>query len=180
MPDGSTCVERRPITVVFVDLVDSTAVAAAIGDERWANLLERYHTLLRGELDYAGGEEMDTAGDGAFVVFDDPADAVAYGSAVVGGVQLLGLRLRAGAHTGSCWFVGRKCAGLDVSIGARIAAAAGPGELLVSEAVRNSLSEDERFAFRARGITELKGVPGRWPLYTASRVLVGSRREGLE
>ena len=180
MPDGSTCVERRPITVVFVDLVDSTAVAAAIGDERWANLLERYHTLLRGELAYAGGEEMDTAGDGAFVVFDDPGDAVAYGCAVISGVDRLGLRLRAGVHTGTCWFVGRKCAGLDVSIGARIASAAAPDELLVSEAVRRRLARDERFAFHARGDAELKGVPGRWPLYTASRVLVGSRKERLE
>lgn len=160
--------------MVFADLVGSTELAAAIGDERWAELLEHFHALVRRQLSAAGGHEMDTAGDGVFVVFDDAAAALLFGCAVRDELHRLGLQLRVGVHTGSCWWVGRKCAGLDVSIGARIASAAAPDELLVSEAVRRRLAGDSRFSFRIRGEPELKGVPGHWPLYSASRVLVTS------
>lgn len=175
MPEAATCAERKATTVVFVDVVGSTALAAAIGDERWADLLERYQQLVRRELAAAGGEEMDTAGDGVFAIFDDPAAAMMFGCAVAKAVRGLCLQLRVGVHTGTCWVVGRKCAGLDVSIGARIAAAAAPGELLVSAAVRDRVAADGRFAFRARGDAELKGVPGRWPLYAASTAPVERR-----
>lgn len=174
MPEAAPAVRRKPTTVVFADLVGSTELVAAIGDERWAELLEHYYTVVRRDLAAAGGAEMDTAGDGVFAVFGDPAAALVFGCDVMDDLHRLGLQLRVGVHTGSCWWVGPKCAGLDVSIGARIAAAAAPDELLVSEAVRRRLAGDGRFAFHPRGEPELKGVPGHWPLYSATRALVTS------
>jgi class 3 adenylate cyclase len=109
---------------------------------------------------------MDTAGDSVYAVFDDPAAALVFGRSVLDEVHRLGLRLRVGVHTGGCWWVDRKCAGLDVSIGARIASEAAPDELLVSDAVRRGLAGDDRFAFHLCREAELKGVPGRWPLYS--------------
>ena len=154
-------------TVVFVDVVGSTELAAALGDERWARLLERFQILVRRALAEAGGEEMDTAGDGFFVVFADPAAAVAFGCALGTAVRSLGLRVRVGVHTGTCWVAGEKCSGLTVSIGARVAAVAEPDDVLVSAEVRERLAADRRFDFRERGEVELKGVPGRWALYSA-------------
>ena len=175
MSEASICAERKATTIVFVDMVGSTELAATLGDERWASLLERYHGLVRGELAAAGGEEMDTAGDGVFAIFTDPARAVAFGCAVAERVQALGLRLRVGVHAGTCWVAGTKCTGLDVIIGARVAAVAEPGELLVSDAVRSRLVSADRFVFVERGEAELKGVPGRWPLSAAR-----NREEGSE
>lgn len=158
---------RKLNTVVFVDIVGSTELAAALGDERWAGLLERFQAIVRRDLAEAGGEEMDTAGDGFFVVFADPASAVSFGCAVGPSVQPLGLRVRVGAHTGTCWVAGEKCSGVTVSIGARIAAAAEPDDVLVSADVQRRLAENPRFELRKRGEAELKGVPGRWALYSA-------------
>ena len=158
--------ERHPTTVVFVDVVDSTVLLAAIGDEQWAVLLERFQELFRRELAAAGGEEMDTAGDGLFAIFDDAEHALAFACSLRAHVRALDLRLRVGVHTGSCWVAGDKCAGLDVNIGARIADAASQDEILVSAQVRSSLlDEQDGFEFHERGQVELKGVPGRWPLY---------------
>ena len=159
--------KRQPTTVVFVDIVGSTELAASIGDERWAILLERYRRTFRRELAAAEGEEMDAAGDGLFAVFADAAAAVAFGCSVGRVVQPLGLRLRVGIHAGTCWIADDKCAGLDVNVGARIAGAAAPGEVLVSAPVQSRLAEDSRFVFRQRGEAELRGVPGHWSLYAA-------------
>ena len=160
---------RRPTTVVFADIVRSTELAADIGDERWAVLLERCRERLRRELAARGGEEMDTAGDGLFAVFSDPADAVAFACEAGEAVGPLGLRLRVGVHTGTCWVANDKCTGLDVNIGARIAAAADADEVLVSAPVQARLAADSQFAFSERGEVELKGVPGRRQLYGAQR-----------
>jgi class 3 adenylate cyclase len=162
-------IARHPTTVLFVDIVGSTELAAEIGDERWAVLLERYQELFRRELAAAGGVEMDTAGDGLFATFVDAADAVSFACALRTVAQTFGLRLRAGAHTGTCWVAGDKCTGLDVNIGARIAAASAPDETLVSAPVRDRLAADPRFELRERGVTELQGVPGRWALYAVER-----------
>ena len=156
--------ERRPTTVLFVDVVGSTELAATIGDGQWAQLLEEYQAVVRRELAAAGGQEMDTAGDGLFAIFADPGDAVSFGCSLRGVVEPLGLRLRVGVHTGTCWVVGDKCTGLDVSIGARVVDVAAPDEVLVSGPVRKRLSSDGRFAFHERGRFELKGAPGRWSL----------------
>jgi class 3 adenylate cyclase len=152
-------------TVVFVDIVESTSLAATIGDGPWAALLERFQELVRRELRSAGGDEMDNAGDGFFAVFSDAEASVSFGRSIVRAVEPLGLRVRVGIHTGTCWVAGEKCSGLAVNVGARIVAAAGPDEVLVSAQVKEQLAGDARFAFRGHGETELKGVPGLWSLY---------------
>jgi class 3 adenylate cyclase len=157
---------RRLTSVVFVDIVGSTELAAALGDERWAELLEQYQAVVRVALANTGGEEMDTAGDGVFAVFTDPGTAAVFGCSIGRIIEPLGLRVRVGVHTGTCWVAGEKCSGLTVSIGARIVAAAEPDEVCVSAAVRERLAGDARFDFVERGEAELKGVPGRWTLYS--------------
>jgi len=163
---------RKPNTVVFVDIVGSTELAAALGDGPWAELLEEYQAGVRAALVNTGGEEMDTAGDGVFAIFADPGAALIFGCSARDVVEPLGLRVRVGVHTGTCWVAGEKCSGLAVSIGARVVAQAGPDEVLVSAAVREELEDDPRFDFRDRREVELKGVPGRWTLYS---VVAGAR-----
>ena len=158
---------RTLSTVVFLDVVGSTELAAALGDEQWAVLLELYHAVVRVALANTGGEEMDTAGDGVFAVFTEPTAAVAFGCSIGRIVDPLGLRVRVGVHTGTCWVAGEKCSGLTVSIGARIVARTEPDDVLVSVAVQERLMDDPRFDFEERGVAELKGVPGRWSLYSA-------------
>lgn len=158
---------RKLSTVVFVDIVGSTELAAALGDERWAELLEQYQAVVRVALANAGGEEMDSAGDGVFAVFTDPTAAVDFACSIGRIVEPLRLRVRVGVHTGTCWVAGEKCSGLTVSIGARIVARAEPEDVLVSAAVRKGLLDDPRFEFLERGEAELKGVPGRFSLYSA-------------
>ena len=102
---------QRSTTVVFVDVVGSTGLAARMGDEQWAWLLEEYQALVRRELAAWGGEEMDTAGDGLFAVFADPAAALGFGCSVRQAVRRLGLQVRVGAHTGTCWVADEKCTG---------------------------------------------------------------------
>jgi class 3 adenylate cyclase len=159
---------RRLNTVVFVDIVGSTGMAAELGDQRWAALLERFQTLVRRELADADGAEMDTAGDGFFTVFTDTVAAAVFGCSVSRAVESLGLRLRVGIHRGTCWVAGEKCSGVTVNIGARVVAAADPGEVLATAAVEKRLAGDARFDLHARGEADLKGVPGRWPLYSVT------------
>lgn len=163
-------------TVVFVDIVESTRLAARIGDGSWAELLERFQDIVRRELQRAGGDEMDNAGDGFFVLFADPGAAVSFGRSIVEAVEPLGLSVRVGVHTGTCWVAGEKCSGLTVNVGARIGASAEPGDVLVSAAVKEQLAGDHRFEFRARGEAELKGVPGLWSLYSVRSSLRAPRR----
>ena len=158
---------QRSTTVVFVDVVGSTGLAARMGDEQWAWLLEEYQALVRRELAAWGGEEMDTAGDGLFAVFDDPAAALGFGCSVRQAVRRLGLQVRVGAHTGTCWVADEKCTGLDVSIGARVSAVAAPDEVLVSAPLRERLAGHSTFAFHDRGEFELRGVPCRLRLHAA-------------
>ena len=152
-------------TLLFTDLVGSTEHAAEIGDRRWRQLLEQHHALVRRELSRYGGVELDTAGDGFFARFDGPARAIACAKAIVSAMPSLGLAMRVGIHTGECERVGEKLAGLAVSIGARVSAAAAAGEVLVSGTVRD-LVAGSGFAFEDRGERELKGVPGSWRLYS--------------
>jgi class 3 adenylate cyclase len=158
---------HAPTTVLFVDIVRSTDLAAEIGDARWAHLLEAYQAVMRRELAAWGGEEMDTAGDGLFAVFADPADALGFGCTVREAVKPLGLHVRVGIHSGTCWTADEKCTGLDVSIGARVVGCAAPDEVLVSAPLLERLAGNVGIAFRERGEFELKGVPGRRVLYAA-------------
>jgi class 3 adenylate cyclase len=154
-------------TVLFTDIVGSTERAAALGDRRWRELLERHHALVRRELTRFRGEEQDTAGDGFFATFDGPARAIRCAQALVAGVRDLGLELRAGVHTGECELHDEKVAGLAVSIGARVAAAAEASEVLVSQTVKD-LVAGTGLVLEGRGERELKGVPGSWRLYRAT------------
>ena len=150
-------------TLLFTDLVGSTERAAESGDHRWRELLEEHRRLVRHELARFRGTELDTAGDGFFASFDGPARAIACARAVVERTRGLGLELRAGIHTGECERSDGKLAGLAVHVGARVLAAAGGGDVVVSGTVRD-LVAGSGFAFDDLGERELKGVPGSWRL----------------
>jgi class 3 adenylate cyclase len=155
-------------TVLFTDIVGSTAAAAELGDRRWRELLERHHTTVRSELARHRGVEVDTAGDGFFARFDGPARAIRCACAIRDAVGQLGVEIRSGVHTGECEVFQNKVAGIAVSIGARVAAGAGPGEVLVSQTVRD-LVAGSGLLFEERGVAELKGVPGEWRLYALAK-----------
>jgi class 3 adenylate cyclase/pimeloyl-ACP methyl ester carboxylesterase len=159
-------------TVLFTDLVGSTERASALGDRAWRDLLAAHHALIRRELSRFRGEEQDTAGDGFFATFDGPARAIRAGEAIVAGVRQLGLDLRAGIHVGECELHDGKPAGLAVNIGARAAAEAAAGEILVTSTVRD-LVAGTGLSFEDRGEHELKGVPGTWRLYAAAEAAAG-------
>ena len=165
---GSVTEEAEPdtvlSTVLFTDIVDSTARAAELGDQRWRELLERHDALVRRLLDGFRGRELDTAGDGFFASFDGPARAIRCAVAISGSVLDLGLEVRCGLHTGECEIHGDKIAGLAVSVGARVASQAAPGEVLVSSTVKE-LVAGSGIQFQDRGSHALKGVPGEWRLF---------------
>jgi class 3 adenylate cyclase/pimeloyl-ACP methyl ester carboxylesterase len=156
-------------TVLFTDIVGSTAKAVELGDARWAELVGRHHALVRRQLDRYRGVELDTAGDGFFATFDGPIRAIRCARAIAETVQDLGLDVRAGIHTGECERIGAKLGGLAVNIGARVAAHAGSGDVLVSSTVKD-LVAGSGIVFEARGDHELKGVPGTWTLYTVQHL----------
>ena len=151
-------------TILFTDLVESTAKAAELGDRVWRELLAEHHARVRREIARYRGVELDTAGDGFFARFDGPARAIRCARAIQQAVGELGLELRAGVHTGECELLDGKIAGIAVSIGARVARRAAPGEVLVSQTVKD-LVAGSGLAFVDRGVAELKGVPGEWRLY---------------
>jgi pimeloyl-ACP methyl ester carboxylesterase len=155
-------------TILFTDIVSATERAADLGDREWKRLLESHHALVRAHLARFRGREIDSAGDGFFATFDGPARAVRCACAIANAVRDLGLKVRAGVHTGECELIGDKVGGLAVHIGARIAARAEPGEVLVSNTVRD-LVAGSGLAFVDRGTAELKGVPGEWRLYSVER-----------
>jgi class 3 adenylate cyclase/pimeloyl-ACP methyl ester carboxylesterase len=156
--------DRVLATVVFTDIVDSTAVAARLGDAGWRTLVERHHSIVRSLLTRYRGSEVDTAGDGFFVTFDGPARAVRCATAIVAAMPPLGVQIRAGVHTGEVEMIGGKTGGLAAVIGARIAAAAGPSEVLASQTVKD-LTAGSGLRFDGVGEHTLKGVPDRWHLY---------------
>ncbi len=149
--------DRVLATVLFTDLVGSTERARDLGDRRWRELLEAHHASVRAELARFSGREIDTAGDGFLAAFDGPARAIRCAKAVVDAVGRLGLSVRAGVHTGECEVVGDKLAGQAVHIGARVAAQAQPGEVLVSSTVRDLIA-GSGIDLSDRGLFTLKGV----------------------
>ncbi len=156
--------DRMLATVLFTDIVGSTAKAVELGDRAWRELLERHHALIRRELVRFRGAELDVAGDGFFARFDGPARAVRCASAITESVRELGLEIRAGLHTGECEIMDGKVGGIAVHIGARVAKEAQPGEVLVSSTVKD-LVAGSGLRFRERGMAALKGVPDEWRLY---------------
>jgi pimeloyl-ACP methyl ester carboxylesterase len=162
--------DRVLATVVFTDIVGSTEQAAALGDRRWRDLLAAHHAAVRRELERFRGREIDTAGDGFLATFDGPARAIRCAGAAVGAAKELGLVLRAGVHTGECEFLGEKVAGIAVHVGARVAAAAAPGEVLVSGTVKDLVS-GSGIEFVDRGEHELKGLAERRRLYAVASLV---------
>jgi class 3 adenylate cyclase len=156
--------DRVLATVLFTDIVGSTAKAAELGDARWRDLLQEHNSVIRRQLARFRGNEVDTAGDGFFASFDGPARAIRCAEAIQEAVRPLGLELRAGLHTGECELVDGKVGGIAVHIGARVAGAAEPNEVLVSSTVRD-LVAGSGLQFDERGTAVLKGVPGDWRLY---------------
>jgi pimeloyl-ACP methyl ester carboxylesterase/class 3 adenylate cyclase len=154
-------------TVLFTDIVNSTERAAVLGDADWAHLLEAHNARLREQLVRFGGREIDTAGDGFLATFDGPARAVRCALSAVEAMGTLGIAIRAGVHTGEIELVNDDVRGLAVHIGARIAAMAGPGEVLVSRTVRD-LVVGSGLTFVDRGVHRLKGVPDEWQVLAAS------------
>ena len=159
--------DRALATVLFTDLVGSTEHAAELGDRRWRDLLEQHHAAVRRELVRFEGREVDTAGDGFFATFDGPARGIRCAQAIVDGVRALGLEVRAGLHTGEVELADGKVAGIAINVGARVAAQAGSGEVLVSGTVRD-LVAGSGLEFEDRGTAALKGVPGEWRLFAVA------------
>jgi class 3 adenylate cyclase/pimeloyl-ACP methyl ester carboxylesterase len=155
--------ERALATVLFTDIAGSTERAAAVGDRQWRELLEHHHRLVREQLAVYGGREVKTMGDGFLATFDGPARAIRCASAIVERSSSEGVEIRAGVHTGECELIGEDVGGMAVHIGARVAAHASPGEVLVSNAVKD-LVVGSGIDFADRGSHELKGVPGEWRL----------------
>ncbi len=160
--------DRILATALFTDIVGSTERAAALGDRKWGDLLGAYYALARRELVRYRGREVDTAGDGFFATFDGPARGIRCASAITTGARGLGLEVRAGLHTGECEVMGDNVGGIAVHIGARVAAMAEGGEVLVSNTVKD-LVAGSGLEFEERGTHTLKGVPGQWRLYAATR-----------
>ena len=163
--------ERVLATVLFTDIVRSTETAAEVGDQRWRDLLERHNGILRREIARFRGNEVKTTGDGFLVTFDGPARALRCAEAACQGVKEIGIEIRAGLHTGECEMLGADVGGIAVHTAARVLSEARPGEVLVSNTVRD-LVAGSGLNFKSRGRYALKGVPGEWELLA----LDGDRR----
>jgi class 3 adenylate cyclase len=155
--------------VLFTDIVDSTSVAAEMGNARWSELVARHHRIVRSQLGRSGGQEIDTAGDGFFVVFERPADAIRCAAASAEAVRELGIQIRAGVSFGELDRSGQKPSGLVVNTAARVMAAAGPGEILVPVSVKEIVS-GAGISFAEDGIHRLKGLDGEFRLFKVTEV----------
>ena len=156
---------RALLTVLFTDIVDATAHAARLGDGRWRDLLAHHDEQVRAELARFGGREVKTVGDGFLATFDGPPSrALRCALAITRAARELGVEVRVGGHTGECELIGADVGGMAVHIASRVAALAGAGEVLVSGTVFGTVVGGP-FTFADRGLHELKGVPGPWPLF---------------
>ena len=164
---GDSEPDRVLATVLVVDIVGSNARAASLGNRAWNDLLERHHGLTRRQVVRFRGREVETAGDGFFASFDGPARAIRCARAILDSTSELGLETRTGLHTGECELVDHKMAGIAVQTGARVAAHAQPGEVLVSRTVKD-LVAGSNLTFEDRGTHELQDIPGEWHLYSVA------------
>jgi class 3 adenylate cyclase len=162
--DRSGELEQALATILFVDIVRSTEKAAKLGDSRWTRVMTLYYAVVRRELKALRGKEVVTTGDGLLATFGAPAAGVRCATAIREAVRTLGLEIRVGLHAGEYRVSGPEVFGLAFHIGARVAAKARAGEVLVSSAVKDLMSRSE-IRFKDRGIHQLKGVPERWRLY---------------
>jgi class 3 adenylate cyclase len=161
--------DRILATILFTDIVASTERLAELGDRRWRDLLDDHFRLARRELERHRGREIKTTGDGLLATFDGPARAIRCAGAIRDGVRQLGIEIRAGLHTGEVEVLDQDLGGIAVHTGARVAAEAGPSEVLVSSTVKD-LVAGSGIAFEDRGAHALKGVPGEWRLYAVASI----------
>jgi class 3 adenylate cyclase len=159
--------ERVLKTVLFTDIVSSTKRAVELGDQRWKQMLDDHDAVMRGLLDHYRGTEIDTTGDGFLAAFEGPARAVRCAIAATRTVRPLGLEMRAGMHTGECVQRGTNLGGISVHIGARVAALAGAGQVLVSR-TGTDLVAGSGLRFADEGEHRLKGVPEPWQLFSVA------------
>jgi class 3 adenylate cyclase len=170
---GSIDPDRALSTLLFTDIVDSTAKADRVGDREWRHILESHHAAVRASLRRFGGVEIDTAGDGFLATFSGPARAVRCACDIRDSLRELGLEIRAGLHTGEVELEDDDIAGIAVAIGARVGALAGPSEVLVSRTVKD-LTAGSGLVFVDAGEHDLKGVPDRWQLYRVTDEIAAS------
>jgi class 3 adenylate cyclase len=156
--------DRVLATVLFTDIVDSTARATSLGDREWRRLLDEHDVLVRRELTRHEGREAKHTGDGFLATFPGPARAVDCACSIRDAAPAIGLEVRAGLHSGECELAGGDVRGVAVHIGARVAGLAGPGEVLVSRTVRD-LMFGSSIGFAPRGRHVLKGLPDEWELF---------------
>jgi len=161
-------------TVLVIDIVRSTEIAAELGDRRWRDVLRNFQALVRNELGRYGGREVDLAGDGVLATFDSPGRAIRCALAVAAAVRRWGIEVRAGVHTGEVEVSGDRVTGIAVHVGARAASAAAPGEVLVTGTVRDLVAGSD-IRFEDRGTHTLRGLPGTWSLFAARSDHVGRR-----
>lgn len=160
---------RVLLTVLFTDLVGSTERAGSEGDAKWRAVLEDHHAIVRRQIELHTGREVKTTGDGFLATFDSPFRAVRCAQAIKSGLAKLGLEIRAGVHTGECELIGADVAGLAVHVASRVQSTAKPGEILVSNTVRD-LAAGSGLEFVDRGVHELKGLTGSWQLSAVGNV----------
>lgn len=159
--------DRVLATVMFTDIVDSTRQAAQLGDSEWRTLLRRHDDICRSQLQHFGGREIERTGDGFLSSFDSPARAIHCATAISRAMRNIGLKVRAGIHSGECEVIGEHLGGIAVHIGARITALAGANEVLVSQTVKDAVI-GSGISFDDRGSYGLKGVPDEWQLYAVA------------
>jgi class 3 adenylate cyclase len=164
---GARETDRVLATVLFTDIVGATDRASALGDRRWAEVLEQHHFLVRRELERFRGREVDTAGDGFLATFDGPARAIRCGHALAEASHSLGLKVRTGLHSGEVELMDGDIGGIAVHLAARLGALAGAGEVLVSSTVKD-LVAGSGIRFADRGAKRLKGIPDEWRLFAVA------------
>ena len=160
-------IDRALATVLFTDIVASTDHATRLGDKRWTEILDRHDAIVANELARHRGRKVKATGDGILATFDGPARGVRCARAICDAVRTLGVEIRAGLHTGEIELRGEDIGGIAVHIGQRVSALADASEVLVSRTV-NDLVVGSGLQFEERGEYSLKGVPGRWTLYSVS------------
>ena len=159
--------DRILATILFTDIVESTAHAAHMGDQRWRDLLQSFYNAARHQLTRFRGAEVGTLGDGVLATLDGPARGVRCAHAIANAAARLGLRVRSGLHTGECEIIEHGIGGIAVHAAARVSALAGSEEVLVSQTVKD-LVAGSGIRSDPRGMHTLKGVPGEWALFACS------------
>jgi class 3 adenylate cyclase len=166
-------------TVVFTDIVDSSRLAAELGDSRWHALLVRHHAIVRSAIKRFHGTEIDNAGDGFFAAFRDQVDAIRCACAISDDVREIGIEVRAGCHAGQAEVLGKKLGGVTIHVAARVMSEATPGEVLVTGTLKD-LVPASGFGFADRGVHSLKGIEGERHLYSVVSIDGAPRPPRLE